>query len=209
MSENVIFCYSGTGNCLDMTKNIAKVLGDTDIIMMRSRPTVTDVKDAKRVGFVFPCYGGGLPGDVEKFVKLVEVSPDAYTFGVCQFAGYPGNGLHMIDEIVGLDYWAMMSHQCGYIVLFPHQLMVPPMVIIDAVPAPIQTINIGPRAVLGRALSTTRYGSRTLDAKSLHHSPTAMSVPSAVPRVKPAAVSRQDVPTCHPRPVPGRSGCRR
>jgi NAD-dependent dihydropyrimidine dehydrogenase PreA subunit len=127
MSENVIFCYSGTGNCLDMAKNIAKVLGDTDIIMMRSRPTVTDVKDAKRVGFVFPCYGGGLPGDVEKFVKLVEVSPDAYTFGVCQFAGYPGNGLHMIDEIVGLDYWAMMSHQCGYIVLFPHQLMVPPM----------------------------------------------------------------------------------
>ena len=46
---------------------------------------------------------------------------------MCQFAGYPGNGLHMIDEIVGLDYWAMMSHQCGYIVLFPHQLMVPPM----------------------------------------------------------------------------------
>jgi hypothetical protein len=121
------FLLFGTGNCLDMAKNIAKVLGDTDIIMMRSRPTVTDVKDAKRVGFVFPCYGGGLPGDVEKFVKLVEVSPDAYTFGVCQFAGYPGNGLHMIDEIVGLDYWAMMSHQCGYIVLFPHQLMVPPM----------------------------------------------------------------------------------
>ena len=127
MSENVIFCYSGTGNCLDMAKNIASKLGDTDIVLMRSRPAVTDVRDAKRVGFVFPCYGGGLPGDVGEFVKEIKVSPDAYTFGVCQFAGYPGNGLHMIDEVIGLDYWAMMSHQCGYIVLFPHQLMVPPM----------------------------------------------------------------------------------
>ena len=24
MSENVIFCYSGTGNCLDMAKTIAR-----------------------------------------------------------------------------------------------------------------------------------------------------------------------------------------
>ena len=36
MSTNLIYCYSGTGNCLDMAKNIAKELGDTDIVMMRS-----------------------------------------------------------------------------------------------------------------------------------------------------------------------------
>lgn len=65
MSENVIFCYSGTGNCLDMAKTIARELGDADIILMRREPAVTDVRDARRVGFVFPCYGGGLPGGVE------------------------------------------------------------------------------------------------------------------------------------------------
>lgn len=43
MSKNVIFCYSGTGNCLDMAKNIAKALDETDMIMMRSMPAVTDV----------------------------------------------------------------------------------------------------------------------------------------------------------------------
>lgn len=43
MSKNVIFCYSGTGNCLDLAKNIAKGLGDTDIIMMRRAPVKTDV----------------------------------------------------------------------------------------------------------------------------------------------------------------------
>ena len=40
MSTSIIFCYSGTGNCLDTARNIAKELGDTDIVMMRSFPTL-------------------------------------------------------------------------------------------------------------------------------------------------------------------------
>ena len=59
MKRNVIFCFSGTGNCLDMAKNIAKGLGNTDIIMMRREPVVTDVREAERVGLVVPSYGGG------------------------------------------------------------------------------------------------------------------------------------------------------
>ena len=55
MSKNVIFCYSGSGNCLDFAKNVAKGLGDTDIIMMRKAPVKTDVRDAERVGFIVPC----------------------------------------------------------------------------------------------------------------------------------------------------------
>ena len=34
MSENVIFCFSGSGNCLDIAKNIAAGLGDTDIVSL-------------------------------------------------------------------------------------------------------------------------------------------------------------------------------
>ena len=30
MHENVIFCYSGTGNCLNLAKNIAKGNGTMD-----------------------------------------------------------------------------------------------------------------------------------------------------------------------------------
>ena len=68
MSENIIYCYSGSGHCLDMAKSIARALGDTDIVLMRSFPAVTDTTGAKRVGFVFPCYGACLPGDVEEYV---------------------------------------------------------------------------------------------------------------------------------------------
>lgn len=125
MSKNVIFCYSGSGNCLDIAKNIAKRLGDTDIVMMRAEPEVKDVRGAKRVGFVFPCYAGGLPGDVEKFVSELRVDPESYTFGVVSYAGYPGVGMAKINDIVPLDYWAGISHQCSCICLMPHTLMLP------------------------------------------------------------------------------------
>ena len=77
MSKNVIFCFSGSGNCLDIAKNIARGLGDTDIVMMRRAPAVRDVHEAERVGFVFPCYAGGLPGDVEKYVRSLFISAKA------------------------------------------------------------------------------------------------------------------------------------
>jgi ferredoxin len=124
MSKNVIFCYSGTGNCLDIAKNIAKRLGDTDIIMMRSAPAITDVRNARKVGFVFPCYAGGLPGNVEEYVRRIKVDPKAYTFGVVSYAAYPGIGL---SKIIPLDYHAGISHQCSCIWLIPHEVMMPPV----------------------------------------------------------------------------------
>lgn len=127
MSKNVIFCFSGSGNCLDIAKSIAARLGDTDIVMMRAEPAVKDVRAAKRVGFVFPCHGGGLPGDVERFVSELQVSESAYTFGVCSYAGYLGTGLYKLDKLVHLDYWTGISHQCSCIWLMPHTLMLPPL----------------------------------------------------------------------------------
>lgn len=126
MSENIIFCYSGAGHCLNMAKSIARALGDTDIVMMRSFPAVTDARGAKRVGFVFSCMAGGLPGDVESYVKSIQISPDAYTFAVEQYAGYLGCGLHKIDQIVNLDYWNGVSNHSTAIWLMPHVLTFPP-----------------------------------------------------------------------------------
>ncbi len=126
MSENVIYCYSGTGNCLDMAKKIARGMGGADIVLMRKAPAVTDATAYKRMGFVVPCYGGGLPGGVEDYVKSIRIAPDAYKFGVIQFAGYMGSGLHKIDKIVGLDYWNTLPMQSSAIWLMPHWLCFPP-----------------------------------------------------------------------------------
>ena len=126
MSENIIYCYSGSGNCLNMAKAIAKELGSTDIVMMRSFPAITNASAYKRVGFIFPCYGGGLPGDVEQYVRSIHTSLDAYKFGIVQYAGYMGCGLDKINSIVGLDYWNGISNHCSAIWLMPHYLTVPP-----------------------------------------------------------------------------------
>lgn len=127
MAENIIYCYSGTGNCLDMAKNIAKELGDTDVVMMRKEPVITDARSYKKVGFIFPCYGGGAPVDVLKFAKQVQVSSIAYVFAVSQSASYQGTGLHELNKIHKLEYWRAVRHQCTCIWLFPHNMMVPPL----------------------------------------------------------------------------------
>ena len=127
MSKNYIYCFSGSGNCLDIAKNIAKVLGDTDIVMLRSAPVVTNVCHAERVGFVFPCYAGGLPGRTEEYIRRVAVGANTYRFAVVSYAGYPGIGLKKIDDILGLDYWAGISHQSACAWLMPHGMMVPPL----------------------------------------------------------------------------------
>ena len=127
MSKNIIYCYSGTGNCLDIAKNIAHELGDTDIVMMRKKPVITDATAYERVGFVFPCYGGGLPGGVEDSVKSIKISYDAYKFGVVSYSGYMGCGMHKLNKLVWLNYWAGISHQCSCVWLFPHKVQMPPV----------------------------------------------------------------------------------
>lgn len=124
--KTAIYCYSASGNCLDMAKNIAQELGNTDIIMMRTYPEIVNATGYERVGFVFPCQGGGLPGDVEKYARNIRVAPGAYRFGVVQYAGYMGCGLHKLDEIVGLHYWSGISNHSSAIWLMPHGLTIPP-----------------------------------------------------------------------------------
>ncbi len=69
---------------------------------------------------------GGLPGDVESYVKAVRIAPGAYKFAVEQYAGYLGCGLRKIDEIVHLDYWTGISNHSTAIWLMPHALTNPP-----------------------------------------------------------------------------------
>ena len=126
MAENIIYCYSGSGHCLNMAKDIAKALGDTDIVMLRKFPVKTDATEAKRVGFVFSCMAGGLPGDMEAYLRHIKIAPDAYVFAVEQFAGYLGCGLHKIDQIFQLDYWTGISNHSTAIWLMPHVLTFPP-----------------------------------------------------------------------------------
>ena len=62
------------------------------------------------------------------------------------------------------------------------------MIIIDFIPEPNHIKIIGPKATLGRAFNTIRYGSNIFDIVSDHHKIIAINIPSKVPNVKPNIV---------------------
>ncbi len=130
--NNVIFVFSGTGNCLDIARNIAEGIGGADIVRIRKGMHIPNLIDAKKVGFVFPCYGGGAAEDVFKCAKRVKIKPGTYTFGIVSCSAYAGTGLAKLNKIIPLKYWGKITHQCSCIWLFPHKLMMPMMTIGEA-----------------------------------------------------------------------------
>ena len=132
MAENIIFYFSGTGNCLDIARNIAKGIGGAKLVRIRDKMTVKSAPEADKVGFVFPCYGGGAPDDVLKFASRVKINPRAYTFGIVSCAAYAGTGLAKLNRIIPLNYWGVISHHCSCIWLFPHDMMLPRLTIGEA-----------------------------------------------------------------------------
>ncbi len=132
MSKNIIFVFSGTGNCLDIAKNIGEGLGSAEIVRIKKGMKVPPLSEAERVGFVFPCYAGGAPEDVFDFAKTIKLRPGIYTFGVTSCAAYKGTGLAKLNKIIPLKYWNVITHHCSCIWLFPHDLMMPRLSVDEA-----------------------------------------------------------------------------
>ena len=132
MHENIIFCFSGTGNCLSIAQNIAKNIGGAEVIRIRKGMTIPDVTQSKRIGFVFPCYGGGAPEDVFDCAKKIRIKPGTYTFGITSCSAYKGTGLAKLHKIIPLTYWGVITHHCSCIWLFPHTMMMPRLTIGEA-----------------------------------------------------------------------------
>ena len=65
--KNIIFYFSGTGNCLMVAKIISKELNECEIISMAKPFILTEQYD--RIGFIFPTYYEGLPKKVIEFIE--------------------------------------------------------------------------------------------------------------------------------------------
>ena len=66
---NVVFYFSGTGNCLKVAKSIANELGNTEIISMAKSGNYFLKKQYDTIGFIYPTYFWGLPKKVIEFVS--------------------------------------------------------------------------------------------------------------------------------------------
>ncbi len=123
MSKNIIFYFTGTGNSLKVAKDIAKALGDCELISMGKKHKLCGTYD--KIGFVYPVYCGGLPGVVERFVKDLDISQNknGYYFAVCT-SGAMGGGLSNVEKIIAnkggkLSYGENIKCFANYVCLYP------------------------------------------------------------------------------------------
>jgi ferredoxin len=113
MEKNVVFCFTGTGNCLKVSKDISASLENCSIYRMCSDNFSMDITGYKRVGFVYPVYFLGLPLLVREFIETLAIPAhyDGYYFTIATYANNRGNAVKQVDAILrkhgkGLSYSA-------------------------------------------------------------------------------------------------------
>lgn len=96
-----IFYFSGTGNSLKVSKDIAKELGDTELVSIAK--IMEDNRqidlDADAVGIVFPVYAWGMPRIVGKFLN--KVITDKYVFIVITSGSSSGYTILNVKKVLG------------------------------------------------------------------------------------------------------------
>ncbi|MDR0884565.1 MAG: 4Fe-4S dicluster domain-containing protein [Oscillospiraceae bacterium] len=126
MPNNLIFWFSGTGNSLKTTKDIAAALGDTQLAFMGGDFSLTGHYD--RIGFVYPCYAMGMPKAALEFVRRLNLHAGSaeYVFSVVTCRGAAGNCHKMLSNVlkpkgVSLDYANAFRSVGNYIIEYPLQ----------------------------------------------------------------------------------------
>ena len=123
---NVIFYFSGTGNCLAAAKTIAKELGDSEIVSMGKPGKYTLSKQYGSIGFIFPVYFWGLPKRVIEFIKNMDLgnNKNAYYYSIATYGGDLGNAVCQINDLlhkkhgIKLNYGQKLKMFSNYVVLY-------------------------------------------------------------------------------------------
>lgn len=123
MAKNIIFYFSGTGNCLKVAHDIASALGDTELVFMKDFYELDGFYE--RIGFVFPSYAMGAPKAVLDFIKSLPLSASSssYVFAVVTCNRGDGNASIMVEETLlkkelHLNYANVIPMVGNYIVLY-------------------------------------------------------------------------------------------
>jgi ferredoxin/flavodoxin len=93
--KNVVFYFSGTGNCLKVAKELSAALSDTGLYSMGNAGVPAIGADTQSVGFVYPTYFWGMPAAVQRFAKALrpEELRGKYLYAIITYGGSPVNAL--------------------------------------------------------------------------------------------------------------------
>lgn len=125
MGKNLIFYFSGTGNCLKVAKTISENIENTEIIPMGSDNIYEFNENYESVGFVYPVYFAGIPAKAADYISKLAFPKDKniyyYTINTC--GSIVGNGFAQLKELleekeVRLDYSAKLKMFSNYVVMY-------------------------------------------------------------------------------------------
>lgn len=101
ITKKTIFYFSGTGNSLQVSKDIGSQLRDAQLLSIPKIINNSKIEvQSECIGVVFPVYMWGVPLIVEDFIKKLSINKSTYVFAVATFGGIPGNALKQVDNLM-------------------------------------------------------------------------------------------------------------
>ncbi|MDR0287193.1 MAG: EFR1 family ferrodoxin [Clostridiales bacterium] len=124
--ENIVFYFSGTGNCLKVAKTIANELENTEIVSMAKSGNYSLLKQYDSIGFICPTYFWGLPKKVTEFIENMNFgnNNDSYYYAIITYGGGAGNAMNQIYELllnkhnIKLNFTRKLQMFSNYVLLY-------------------------------------------------------------------------------------------
>ncbi len=97
--KTTLYYFSGTGNTLYLAQQLAKELGDTELVsiatvMKQEKITTT----SQNVGILFPIYCFGTPNIIKEFLQKLTLPKTTYLFGAVSFGGLLSSALKIFQR---------------------------------------------------------------------------------------------------------------
>lgn len=99
IEKDTILYFSGTGNSLQVAKDISSNLDNVELCAIASLKDKEEINiKSKTVGIIFPVYYARLLLIVEKIVSKLKINKDTYVFAVVTYGGAPAEVLGKLDK---------------------------------------------------------------------------------------------------------------
>jgi ferredoxin len=118
-----IYYFSGTGNSLAVARDLAKGLGDADLIpipRVMHQHEITD--NAEAVGIVFPVHFSDMPRYVKEFVNKLSFPGKPYIFGIATCGQKPGHSLFTLKSLLERKGTTLAA---GFALVMPENYIAP------------------------------------------------------------------------------------
>ncbi|MFA6350108.1 MAG: EFR1 family ferrodoxin, partial [Candidatus Omnitrophota bacterium] len=114
--KTALFYFSGTGNSLQVARDLAKELGNTETVPIARVIGSNFDSSVDRIGLVFPVYMFGMPLIVRRFIEKINADKAKYIFAVVTCGGKAGNTLKQVDQLLKKRGSSLAA---GFIVCMP------------------------------------------------------------------------------------------